>query len=236
MTEEIEIVDPIEIESAVATMLHGMTPRTNQELEDYRWKNETLDILKRSGLPARYHYRLTDWGEKSQQGVFATCKARFQGKGSIIAMVGDRGTGKTTIAAQLIIDRAQTDGLMPWQKCGSYSKLPELLARYKSLYADYGSNNTEQLIASLDSFCRRSFAVIDEIHEGDDQKTSERLLTDILDRRYSNMVDTLLISNHTPENFKTAMSDSVKSRIMEHGAIIPCRWNSWRGRKEARHA
>lgn len=78
------------------------------------------------------------------------------------------------------------------------------------------------------AYCRLKLAVIDELHECDDQKMKDRVLTDILDRRYSANTDTVLISNQTAEDFQATTSDSVLSRLAQHGAIVPCEWESFR--------
>ncbi len=154
--------------------------------------------------------------------MFGALRATFQGKGSIIALVGVRGAGKTTIAGQLIRMMATAGWIAP------YRKMVDLISAYKVLYGDMGGIRTEWTERDRDWFCTRKLAVIDELHECEESRLKNRVLTDVLDRRYSHHRDTLIISNQTPEEFMDCTTDSVLSRISEHGTIIPCEWDSWR--------
>lgn len=203
----------------------------------------TTDIfqrLERSHWPLRFHREITgDWGCPRQAKTFARCREMFQRKGAVVALVGERGTGKTTIGAQLALARAWEDlrsredaGVPTTDRATPYRKLTDLLARYKALYADFGTVNPERLAESRDILCRdHDLIVIDEIHECEELKTRERMLTDLIDRRYSMRNDTLLICNLTGDAFNAEIGDSVKSRISEHGAVLECTWGSWREKK-----
>jgi len=203
-------------------------PVTAEQLAKWRWKNEIVPHLKASQLPERFWFEATKW-KKPQRKVFEDTRAMLTGVGAIVVLVGERGLGKTTIAAQLIIERALDDGLLPWHRRPPYRKLVKLIARFKALYADFGSIDVEYLLARHDSFCRdHPLVIVDELHDCDDQRMKNRVLTDTVDKRYSNLVDTVLISNQTPEDFIKTTSDSVLSRLKEHGRIIRCEWESWR--------
>ena len=104
-----------------------------------------------------------------------------------------------------------------------------MLQRYKPLYSDFGSVDTEGLMNELDFMCQQQeFLCIDELHDCDDMKAKTRLLTDIVDRRYSRCRDTILIANQKPAEFIASTGDSIISRLTEHGCIIPCDWPSYR--------
>jgi len=217
---------------------------SNQEqLREYAWKHQLSEKLELSRIPSRYRYEVKEWNP-AQKGVFNICKTAFTGTGAIIALVGERGTGKTTLAAQLIINRLWED----WERLESgevaflwrnvpYRKMSDLIARFKPLYGDFGSLDMDTLINARSSYCGdNTLAIIDELHDCEDQKMKDRILTDILDRRYSEMNDTLLISNQTVKAFNQSVSDSVRSRICEHGRIIECVWESFRENGTAKNA
>ena len=209
--------------------LQALNPaRSEDEMNAWTWTNEILPSIQDSRLPARFHKEV-EWTEPKQQAVYEVCRDMMTGKGAIVALVGERGLGKTTIAAQLIIDRAKNETLEPWARRPPYRKMTDLIAKLKAIYADFGSIQTEELMEWRDGFCKlHPLVIIDELPECDDMKLKDRVLTDILDRRYANNNDTLLITNQTPQEFKSTTNDSILSRLSEHGRIIECKWASFR--------
>lgn len=218
-----------ELPQRIEKMLERVPARTPDELRKYNWKNFTIPNLEASQLPRRFWFHAKEWKPK-QRAVFDQVKGLLTGKGAIIALVGPRGLGKTTIAGQIILERAENEDLpCPWHRRPPYRKLALLIAQFKSLYADYGSTETAELLERLKGLCTdHPFMVIDELHDCEDLRMKNRLLTDLLDRRYANLLDTVLIANQTPAEFRDTTSDSVLSRMKEHGQIIHCTWESWR--------
>lgn len=210
------------------TFLQTRAPRSPEEMAEWEWKNEVLPRLKACGFDKRYWTR-QPWTCAPQRKTFEKCMELCVGVGAIVVLTGKRGTGKTTIAAQIAIARAMDASLPPWERQPPYRKLSDVIARFKPLYADFGSTQTDALMESRDNSCRGTrLAFFDEIHECDDQKLKDRILSDILDRRYAARNDTILISNQTPEEFTKTTSDSILSRIREHGATVACNWKSFR--------
>jgi len=229
-------------DDAVAKMLERARDRgailPEREYAKYVFETEIRPTMKTWGIQDRHLVEIEDFGSAEQQDKFAKVCARMKGVGAIVALIGIRGCGKTTIAAQFARAVAWRNHRHARQvpcgeiACCRYMKATDLLARFKPLYADFGSAETERMVAARDFFCTQvEFAVIDELHEVGDQKVMQRMIPDVLDRRYAARRDTLLISNQTPEEFLGSTSDSVISRLQEHGAILQCEWESWRGRK-----
>jgi len=214
---------------AIARLKDAFPPKSEQEMRVWRWNNEILPSIQATRLPHRFHREIQQWTEPKQRKVFEMCRDLFTRKGAIVALVGERGLGKTTIASQLILERAWNESLQPWERRPPYRKLTDIIALFKPLYADFGSIQTEELMERRDGFCKlHPLVVIDELHECDDQRLKDRVLTDILDRRYASNNDTLLITNQTPAEFKQTTNDSVLSRLSEHGSVIHCQWRSFR--------
>lgn len=228
MSENIQ--EPQEI-PIVVTFEPVRDPVSDAQVSAWQWKNEITPRLAETSIDARFWRDVTDWGSKPQENAYLKARRHCAGNGAIVALVGSRGSGKTTIAAQMIVDRVKLWAEPPHDSPPPYRKCSEIVAKYKSIYADYGSTDTERLIEQMKRLCAEKFLVIDELHECDDQKMKTRVLTDILDRRYAKMRDTLIISNQTPQEFQATTSDSILSRMSEHGAIIPCNWKSWRTSK-----
>lgn len=203
-------------------------PRTEEEIREWEWEHEILPNLQASQLPKRFWFVAKKW-KKEQQTAYNATRALLNQNGAIVSLIGKRGVGKTTIAAQLILERAVDASRLPWHRRPPYRKLVNLIALFKPLYADFGARDMESLLRRHDSLCKdHPLLVIDELHDCEDQKIKQRLLTDTLDKRYANLVDTIIISNQTPEQFEETTSDSILSRIKEHGRIIHCTWESWR--------
>lgn len=208
---------------------------TDQQADEWIFQNEIRPRLKECGFLDRHQIRIADWNCPRQEATYRWALRKCQGIGCVIALVGNRGTGKTTIAAQMAIARAQDPQRKPWERTPPYRKLADVIARYKPLYADFGTVDIDGLMAARDAFCRAPLMFIDEIHECSDAKLKARILTDIIDRRYAGLKDTILISNETKAAFEASIGDSVLSRMQDRGAngkqlgaVVECNWESWR--------
>lgn len=211
------------------TPFASFTPRPDAEMAEWTWRNETQPRMREAGFSDRHCEVVADWNCRPQEAVFHKCLELCRGVGAIVALTGARGTGKTTICAQLARIRADDETLAPWDRQPPYRKLQSLVERYKPLYGNMGSVDMDALAAARDNYCRTpSLAFIDEIHECEDLQIKNRLLTDIIDRRYAAKRDTILVSNQTRADFEQSVGASIVSRIGEHGMIIPCDWKSWR--------
>lgn len=225
--------------SAFRKLAAGVKPMTPKQSEKYNWTNRIAPQLRSLGLEEREVKQIADWGCAPQQRAFDLVRALCQRTGAVVALVGERGVGKTTIAAQLMRERVEASVARWWDEtlpsphdAGRYIKLGMLAAQFKPLYADFGSIDAERLSIMLANWCKLDLLVLDEIHECEDLKTQMRLLVDVVDRRYAARRDTILISNHDSKSFQSEMNHSILSRISEHGAIIPCCWESHRRTKK----
>lgn len=216
---------------AVENLLARITPTPQKEYDAWVWKNEVLPHMAAAGYGAEYQREIKLTGK--QQFVLDHCAKLCRKRGAIVALVGPRGTGKTTICAQLALQRARNEILPPWERRPPYRKMVTLIARYKALYADFGSIDIEKVEERRNQFCElHPLVVIDELHDCEEQRMKTRVLTDIVDRRYSAKNDTIVISNQTEEEFRETTSDSVLSRLEQYGSIIECKWQSFRRPKQ----
>lgn len=215
--------------------LLDLKPMSSALYREYIRDTVIFPTLKRWGFEERFHRELTL--TQQQQKAHDKAVRRLKNCGAIIALVGIRGLGKTTLAAQIALTKAWRNYHSSLQEPGQpvfttnvvYRKAAKLIAKYKALFSDYGSIETEALLESLDYLCRHDdIVVIDELHDCEDQKMKTRVLTDLIDRRYAALRDTILISNQTSEDFSATIGDSILSRLNEHGAIISCTWTSFR--------
>lgn len=151
----------------------------------------------------------SDWWIK-----FQTEKNRL-GTGILDVLVGPRGRGKTMLASMLI-------GCACWRDQEPvYTTAMDMLRDIRSSFdaGDYGAKTDRRK-----KYDRAGLLVIDEFHRADKATAtsdwSPRTLEAILDTRYRGAVDTVLITNDSPEQFVKHCGTSVASRIKECGRII----------------
>lgn len=139
------------------------------------------------------------------------------GTGFFVALVGKRGTGKTQIGAEIIRESC----LM-----GRESMYTDAIDIFVAVRETFSGERSEK--AAMTEYSRPQMLVIDEVQERGETAWEDRLLTSILNKRYGNLLDTLLISNLTAPEFAKSLGASAISRLVETGGIIECTWESFR--------
>lgn len=143
---------------------------------------------------------------------------RKERRGFICALVGNRGSGKTQLGVEAI--RMGCKALYSCRYTRAFDVFMEVRAAMKSDHA------TE--VDAMREFIDPEMLVIDEMQERGETAFEDRILVNIIDKRYGQMNDTILIANQTPEHFTAALGPSVTDRIRETGGIIECTWESFR--------
>lgn len=141
----------------------------------------------------------------------------LMGTGAIIMLVGPRGRGKTQLSA------AVAGHVLGLRKRAVYTTASELFITLRSSF----SNNTSE-DDTLKKFTTPDLLVIDEMQVRGGTDYEDRTITTILDRRYRDMRDTILIANLAPEALLEAVGQSVTSRVDECGTVIECTWQNFR--------
>ncbi len=95
----------------------------------------------------------------------------------------------------------------------------------KSTYAKDSKESEEDVLLK---FRKPDLLVLDEIGKRGETEWENRLLFELLNDRYNDVADTLLISNHKPEEFESSVGPALASRVNETGGIIDCNWESYR--------
>lgn len=138
--------------------------------------------------------------------------------GFLMALTGIRGNGKTQLAVELIRHNAGQGRRARF--CSAMEFFMEIKAGYRN------ESKAEKDI--IGDFCRPSLLVVDEIGQRSDSEWENRLLYEMVNRRYNDMKDTLLISNQEEAQLKAALGPSIVSRMNETGGLMPCDWPSFR--------
>ena len=141
-------------------------------------------------------------------------------EGSIFAIIGKRGTGKTQIGVVAVAETIRTQA-QPARRV----HLLDLLGDLKRRITDADPEGDWAR-----AWVRPVLLVIDEI--------THRLATDwtalnlqrLLDRRYEQMRKTILIGNITESELPAVLGPSTSDRLNEAGGVIVCEWPSFRGR------
>ncbi len=179
--------------------------------------------LKATGAPKRHrdwtmtHDTIgTDWDET------AMWLMRQYGTGFLIALIGPRGTGKTQLAVELLRHAVAQDHQAQYVRA---------MKIFIDLHSTYGAKDrTENESTVLSALFTPKLLVIDEMQEGSQSAWEQQMLTYLIDVRYGERRDTLLLGNFTAQNpIEARVGDSVTSRLNETGGIRVCDWPSFRG-------
>jgi DNA replication protein DnaC len=136
-------------------------------------------------------------------------------EGGLLALLGDRGTGKTQAATEVAARflshwRAPVEDSKRWRPTAiRYTTAAEMFLDIRTGMA----NGEEWEVLRLYKTC--GLLVIDEIQERKQTDFEDQVLVSVIDTRYMNMRPTILIGNQTEEKFRVQLGPSVASRMTE---------------------
>lgn len=179
-----------------------------------------INLYPDTGFPKRYQ---TEWPQPNdaqwhdrREAVIDVMTA-----GGILCLTGNRGTGKTRLAAEVARSR--------WNTTCRYTTAMGLFLRIRGTYGNRGGETESRIIEEL---TKTWLLVIDEIQERGNSEWEDRLLTHIIDVRYGNMKPTILIGNLTRQALITQLGDSIASRIAETGGFMELIGKSFRNQSK----
>ncbi len=205
--------------------LHSMTPEEKAEIERQRIESEAfyrknqLDNVRSGWNAPERHLKRKDVDRTGAWGTKEAELEKMLGKGFLVALVGGRGPGKTQMGVELM--KKTTESLHR----AYYDTLTGLFLRIKATFKKDSRNTEDDVVREM---TQPSLLVLDEISRRSDSDWENRVLYEIIDHRYREMNDTLLIANQTKEQFIEAIGESLASRMQETGGIIECTWQSYR--------
>jgi DNA replication protein len=153
------------------------------------------------------------WGEK-----IAKLEQRL-GTGFTVAIVGLRGTGKTQMAVDLM--KVATERFMS-------ARFLTAVEFFMEVKATFRKESVESDLDIIKRYRKPKLLVIDEIGKRSDSAWENTLLFELLNKRYNDKTDTLLIDNRSEKEFAVGIGASLASRIAESGGLINCDWESFR--------
>jgi len=183
----------------------------------------------RSGALLQHAYAATDHSERRNV-QWQACRKKLGanlGKGIMIAMLGDRGTGKTQLAVDLVRQACE---------CGHPATYVIAIPFFLELRADCAAD----ALNALERYVAPPLLVIDELGLRSHSRWEDNTLTTLFDLRYGGLKDTLLLSNEKPDRFAETIGKSTMQRLLERGGhltpngIILCtKANKWENFRES---
>lgn len=164
-----------------------------------------------------------EWAERFELG-----KPVIDG-GGILALLGDRGVGKTQMAVEYIRRYC-----LAGKGC-LYERARAIAMRLREAYGGRTSLTERQVMGE---FVKPHLLVIDEAQERADTDWEIRSMTLLLDMRYAQMKPTIFIANCKQKQFKMLVGAAITDRLKEGGGVLELDWPSFRsirsGKQEAR--
>jgi DNA replication protein DnaC len=189
-------------------------------------------VRSSNGWDARYVAEIVLTGEAWCR-VFEEAKLRVADSG-IVAFLGNRGPGKTRMAAEIARagywpnDKGEWNGnAMVYGKTALYRRAMDVFLELRDCGKKGASRSEKDVLEALSS---AGLLVIDEFQERGESDWENRIICNLLDKRYATNRPTILIANYTPAEMKSALSPSVKDRMRESGKAFVFDWPSFRRR------
>lgn len=184
---------------------------------------QQIDSLRRDwNAPKRHATRHTlesgafsEWNKR----LTALCKLMEKSRGVTIGIIGLRGNGKTQMAVEMM--KRRTAEL----RSARFTSAVQFFSRLKSTYQKDSDKNELDVLME---FQKPSLLVIDEVSKRAETEWQNTMLFELLNCRYNDLKDTILIDNNTMQAFSQSVGPSLASRITEGGGFIDCNWETFR--------
>lgn len=141
--------------------------------------------------------------------------------GTFLVLAGDRGTGKSHLAiaaAQQVMKRGTA----------MYTRVGDLIRRVRSTWRRDSPQSEEEVLHMLS--VGMDLLVIDEVGVQTGTDDEQRILFDILDRRYAELKPTIMLTNLEGKEFAEFIGPRIIDRLRERGMYVKFKWESYRGR------
>lgn len=215
--------------------------RSERELRAETARNIQLanlaEAMSAAGVPARFlgrtlaSFKAETPEQKRALSVateFASNWANTKRQGSWLVFSGQPGTGKSHLAIAIL------QALMP-ARMGRYMTCMELIQSIRSTWRKDSEVSESQVVNELAS---TPLLVLDEIGVQNGTDSEMLHLFDVLDKRYRDLMPTILLTNRNKEGFRAFVGERVYDRMTECAKWVPFAWGSYRpqARKEMQDA
>jgi DNA replication protein DnaC len=214
--EEIKDVLQKAIRDAQDTIAPGMPL---EQLQGPGNSTRALSLWRASQITDRHREFKPEESDSSEWSA-QWCKiSQALGKGTLAVIIGNRGAGKSQMAV-CAIRQACKDG-----RPSLYTKALNFFLDVRMSYRKDAKYSEKEVI---DKYCEPYLLVVDAIENRSDSPFENLLLTHLIDIRYDQCKDTVLIGNYNEQEFAASMGPSIVDRIHECGIKIVCNWKSFR--------
>lgn len=183
----------------------------------------------RSGLVGRFgqaSFDIYTATTHAQRQAVITCQdfsaGAQRGHWATLVLVGPPGTGKTHLAAAMVLDAIQRG------KYARYITFRDLVRELRATWRRHAERSEEEVISDLASV---HLLVVDEVGVSMGSEAELVQFFDVIDRRYQLANPLVLVSNLKVPDLSLALGDRLADRIREHSTVVPCNWASHRGPK-----
>jgi DNA replication protein DnaC len=158
--------------------------------------------------------------------------------GGIVAMVGQRGPGKTQMAAEIARNGEWTDdeptyipgyggaGITKHTKTALYRRAMDIFLDLRDAAKNHVQSSEKQVLAKLAAV---GLLVIDEFQERGESDWENKVMKNLIDKRYAACRPTIIIANLTRRELFESLGSSIVDRARENGKSIEFDWPSYRG-------
>jgi DNA replication protein DnaC len=184
--------------------------------------------LAEAALPLRFADRaLNDYctdGE-GQSEVFEVARRfvdrfeRFRTSGQSLIFAGTPGTGKTLLSTMVLREVCRQGYRVRYTTCYG------LISAVRRTWGSEGEGRESDV---LDAFATPSLLVIDEIGIQAGTDSEKAILSDVIDRRYSERRPTIFVTNLDADGLHEFMGDRIWDRLIEIVRWVPFSWASYR--------
>lgn len=226
--------------SEAGPWMGGSCPKCAEEKERAEEKRKAAELerarlakierlVERAAIPKRFqtrtieNYQVNDPGEEKAKKIATwyldTWNERLV-NGTSLIFCGEPGTGKTHLACA-IGNQLLEEGVSVL-----FTTVSEAMRKIKATY-DKGSTMTEA--QAIEIFTSPRLLILDEVHVQTGSDHEIRLMFEIINRRYENVLPTILISNLEATALKQFLGDRIVDRLREgRGQLMQFTWKSRR--------
>jgi len=234
------------VPSVLASKIAGVCPKCQEVAEAARIAEELarshhsarnkkarniVKLFEGSEIPRRFRGRtFENYTATGDQQLHAFTKAqnfamhfpRAMELGASFVFCGMPGTGKTHLACAI--------GNYVMRTFGNSVRFVTVFDAIQRIKATYGNNDKSEADV-MRSFAEPDLLILDEVGVQFGTKFEEVIITDIINRRYSDMRPTIILSNLGSEELAQYLGARVIDRMYEGGGgVIAFDWESYRSK------